>query len=529
MTAAVPVRLVGCSTALRAALEGVPTVELEDWRELLGAEAGVVILGGGVRSLEVAAREIGRHAGHEMVVSVNAADVRSTRDRMMVTPFVPLGIRVVAEDDRGAVREAVQVAALRRSLAARTARAVAGASAGPRPAARRPPPADESLVAFHRVWDANRELVTQAILAAAQEDPALVAVLAAQAAEPEAQRDARERDDAARQRAALVDGDWAPLLENLHAQGAAYAAAGLPFGSWYALLPAFRRTILNSATEEDATSVKRLALGMDRFLDRAMLTIGDAYRSELEQERRRADEARERLIVALTRSNEDLEHFAYVASHDLQEPLRMVIAHLALLDRVAGDELDDAARQYMRFASDGAQRMKALVNDLLTYARVDSSGAEPRWCALDDVLDRVCEGLAQVVSEAGARVERGELPRVWADPGQLEILLTNLVGNALKFRSQEPPRVLVEAAARGPVWQVAVRDNGVGFDAEHSERMFKMFQRLHDRGQFAGTGIGLAIAKRIVERHRGRIWAESGPDGGATFRFTLHRPTDETQ
>lgn len=223
----------------------------------------------------------------------------------------------------------------------------------------------------------------------------------------------------------------------------------------------------------------------------------------------------------LRRSNAELEQFAYVASHDLQEPLRMVANYVELLASRYRGKLDDRADVYIGFASDGARRMQRLVSDLLAYSRIGSEGKPLRRVDSGAVLDQVLRSLEPLIAEHGAEVTHEGLPRVLADESQLGQLFQNLVANAIKFRSKAPPRVRVTAERQGEDWAFAVSDNGIGIDMKFADRVFQMFQRLHDRGKYPGSGIGLAIAKRIVERHGGRIRVESAPGAGSTFHFTL--------
>jgi signal transduction histidine kinase len=225
---------------------------------------------------------------------------------------------------------------------------------------------------------------------------------------------------------------------------------------------------------------------------------------------------------ALRRSNQELEAFAVVASHDLQEPLRMITSYLQLLQRRYGGHLDAEAGEYIAFAVDGARRMQTLILDLLAYSRVDRKGNPfaPVDCAA--VIEAVLANLRTAITGSGAQVCVGALPAVEGDAGQLTQLLQNLIGNALKYRRKEvAPRISVDSVLEGRTWTVSVTDNGIGIPAEDAERVFVIFQRLHGRGEYEGTGIGLAICKKIVERHGGRIWVESAPEAGSVFRFTL--------
>ena len=231
-------------------------------------------------------------------------------------------------------------------------------------------------------------------------------------------------------------------------------------------------------------------------------------------ERREAQEA-------LERSNSELAQFAYVASHDLSEPLRMVSSYLQLLRRRYHGQIDEDADEFIDFAVEGANRMRALIEDLLAYSRA-GRGAEPRPVDLELVLADVLSSLAAAVADARAQVHVGPLPTVLADRVALVQLLQNLVANALKFRRGPGTCVWVTSSGDASgMFELAVSDDGIGIDPRHRERVFKMFQRLHDRESFEGTGIGLAICRKIVERQGGRIWVEERDGGGTVFRFTL--------
>lgn len=231
--------------------------------------------------------------------------------------------------------------------------------------------------------------------------------------------------------------------------------------------------------------------------------------------------ARRRAEDELRRSNAELEQFAYVASHDLQEPLRMVASFTELLGQRYRGQLDEKADRYIHFAVDGARRMQRLVADLLAYSRVGSQGKPLLPVSSEAVVRRVLVILGATVQSTGATVEYGALPTVLADEGQLHQLFQNLLGNALKFRGQQPPHVRIAAQQVGDRWEFTVADNGIGIELQYADRIFQMFQRLHDRGAYEGSGIGLAIAKRILERHGGRIWLESELGRGTTFHFTI--------
>lgn len=231
--------------------------------------------------------------------------------------------------------------------------------------------------------------------------------------------------------------------------------------------------------------------------------------------------ARKQVEDELRRSNEELERFAYVASHDLQEPLRMVGSYVQLLAKRYQGKLDQDADDFIGFAVDGAMRMQGLIEDLLAFSRVGSRGGALVPVEMGEVLARVLRDLQLSIEQAGARVTWEPLPLVEADETQLHQILLNLISNAIKFRGVAAPKIHLSAKEQGSVWQVSVADNGIGIEPQYFERIFVLFQRLHTREQYSGTGIGLAIARKIVERHGGRIWVESEPGHGTTFHFTL--------
>jgi PAS domain S-box-containing protein len=238
---------------------------------------------------------------------------------------------------------------------------------------------------------------------------------------------------------------------------------------------------------------------------------------------RNAEEANLRQkIEELNRSNEELGRFAYIASHDLQEPLRMVASYTQLLSRRYKGQLDADADEFIAYAVDGATRMQRLIEDLLLYSRVASLGTEMFDTSSELAIEQAISNLHEAISDSGALVTHDQLPRVQADGTQLVQLFQNLIGNAIKFQNPGIPRVHISAAREGTGdWNFAVKDNGMGIDPQYLERIFGMFQRLHKRTEFSGTGMGLAICKKIVERHGGRISVQSQPGLGSTFSFGL--------
>jgi signal transduction histidine kinase len=240
-----------------------------------------------------------------------------------------------------------------------------------------------------------------------------------------------------------------------------------------------------------------------------------------------ANEALAGHAAELQRSNAELEQFAYVASHDLQEPLRKVTSFCQLLQRRYGGQLDEKADQYIEFAVDGAKRMQVLINDLLAFSRVGRSvqGLGPVDC--DAVLADAQVALSAQIDQAGAVIEAGPLPVVRGQRTLLTVVFQNLLGNALKFRSERPPRVAVTAERDGTFWLFSVTDNGIGIEPQYADRVFLIFQRLHDRAAYAGTGIGLAMCRKIIEYFGGRIWLDTSAADGSRFVFTVPAITDD--
>jgi signal transduction histidine kinase len=281
----------------------------------------------------------------------------------------------------------------------------------------------------------------------------------------------------------------------------------------------------------------RLYEGLERTLQ-ALRTAHDDFRTRVQErtaelsrvikalqteitERKRAEEELEQYASELERSNQELQQFAYVASHDLQEPLRMVTSYVQLLQRRYRGQLDSDADEFIAFAVDGATRMQALIKGLLTYSRVGTRGKPFEPTDTETTLNHTLMNLKLAIEESDTVVTHDPLPTVIADAMQMEQLLQNLIGNAIKFKREHPPRVHVGASRQNGEWIFSVQDNGIGIEPRYNDRIFLIFQRLHTRDQYPGTGIGLAVCKRIVERHNGRIWVQSEPDQGSTFYFTI--------
>ena len=257
----------------------------------------------------------------------------------------------------------------------------------------------------------------------------------------------------------------------------------------------------------------------DYVLKDHLLRLPESIRRALREQQLRNEHRQSQ--EELARSNRDLEQFAYVASHDLQEPLRMVAAYTQLLADRYSDQLDENANKYINYAVEGALRMQSLIQDLLAFSRVGRHGIDYEETDCNGVVETALKNLRASIDESGARIEYRDLPRVMADPSHLSQVFQNLIGNAIKFRGPGPPVVRITAEKKGREWTFSLADNGIGIAPEHAQQVFVIFTRLHTRAAYPGSGIGLAICKKIIEQHGGHIWVESQPGQGATFKFTL--------
>ena len=276
-----------------------------------------------------------------------------------------------------------------------------------------------------------------------------------------------------------------------------------------------------------AGKILTVSLTVSPIRDRSGKIIGASKVARDITERQEHEKALREANAALTRSNEDLQQFAYSASHDLQEPLRMVAIYGELLKKDFGDRLGPHADECIGYTIQGALRMEQLLRDLRVYMLASASGEEPAAdVAADQVLDKALANLATAINESGAVIRRTSLPDVRIHEFQLEQLFQNLIGNAIRYRGADSPRILVSASEQGGEWLFSVEDNGIGIEPQYREKVFGIFKRLHSGAEFPGTGMGLAICKRIVERVGGRIWVESEPGRGSTFFFTVPRRED---
>jgi signal transduction histidine kinase len=295
----------------------------------------------------------------------------------------------------------------------------------------------------------------------------------------------------------LAASEWSERAVDLSSVSFIAATLVLLFWAW--------RLIDENAKERDAA-------------ERSVRELNQSLERRVAERTRELEEAN----VNLSRSNADLERFAYVASHDLQEPLRMVASYVGLIRRQYEGKLDASADEYISFAVDGAKRMQSLIQDLLTYSRAGTQALALETVDLTRVLRDALRDLKASLQESGAVVEFDPLPSLPVDSMKMTQVFQNLIGNAIKFsKPEEPPRIEIRAKQAGDTWEISVRDHGIGFDPQFADRIFVLFQRLHGAGQYPGTGIGLAICKRIVEAHGGTITAESTLGQGSVFRFTL--------
>jgi signal transduction histidine kinase len=285
--------------------------------------------------------------------------------------------------------------------------------------------------------------------------------------------------------------------------------------------------ILVSGALGDVTAVECIKRGAtDYVLKDSLARLPEAVRRALQERlllrlRRQAEEDLARKMEELARSNAELEQFAYIASHDLQEPLRMVAAYTQLLAERYRGRLDADADKFLGYVSEGALRMQTLVQDLLAFSRVGRNCAACARVGCDAAMAEVLLSLGPAIQESGAVVAHGALPVVWANRSHMTQILQNLIGNAIKFRGKEPPVISVQAEKTGEQWQFSISDNGIGIAPEQAENVFVVFQRLHARTEYPGNGIGLAICKKIVEHCGGKIWVEARAGHGSIFKFTM--------
>lgn len=279
---------------------------------------------------------------------------------------------------------------------------------------------------------------------------------------------------------------------------------------------------------KSSDQAKGLEMGAEGYIARPipnrellarMISFERIIRSE--KELRRKSQMLDELNKELVNSNDDLQAFAYAISHDLQEPLRMIASFLTLLEKRYAGELDQDAREYIDFAVDGAERMKEMIQGVLNFSRVTTRGEELTLISTQKACQRALDVLGPAIEESGAKINLGDLPDVRGDLVQVSQVFQNLISNGIKYNQADPPEITISAERDGSFWCLIVEDNGIGIPEKDQERIFTIFQRLHTREEYDGTGVGLSICKRIVERHGGSIWVESTAGQGSRFYFTL--------
>ena len=335
--------------------------------------------------------------------------------------------------------------------------------------------------------------------------------------------------------AADIVQDEAAFIRSLRANPPEIVLADYNLPNWKGMeaLAVLRREgldipmIVVSGALGDVMAVECIKQGAtDYVLKDGLTRLPEAVRRALREKHERwlrheMEEDLARKVDELARSNGDLEQFAYVASHDLQEPLRMVRAYTQLLGEKYKGRLDEDADKFIGYASEGALRMQVLIQDLLAFSRVGRKETAYTSVDCNAVMEEVRQTLTSAIEESGAVVTSASLPSVWADHTQMAQVFQNLVGNGIKFRGKEPPVVSVQAEKADQYWLFNVSDNGIGIAPEYADNVFVVFQRLHARTEYPGNGIGLAICKKIVERYGGKIWVESRPGSGCSFKFTM--------
>ena len=327
---------------------------------------------------------------------------------------------------------------------------------------------------------------------------------------------------------AVIHRDHPGFVQETHRRGGNAVVTGYAWTRGYANFPGFDWLVLFRLDRDQVYApIDRLIWmvgGIGLLVILPLTGYGIWVSWELGREKNDLVEARQKLeesVAELGRSNADLQQFAYVASHDLQEPLRMVSSYTQLIARRYKGKLDADADEFIAFAVDGANRMQRLIQDLLAYSRVNTTGRQFEPTAMETVLKAALDNLTNAVKESQAIITHDPLPAVMGDDKQLAQLFQNLLSNAIKFGGAQPPRIHISAKQADGEWLFSVRDHGIGIDPQYADRIFVIFQRLHTRAEYPGTGIGLAICKKIVERHGGRMWVESELGKGATFCFTM--------
>jgi PAS domain S-box-containing protein len=326
-----------------------------------------------------------------------------------------------------------------------------------------------------------------------------------------------------------------PALDAIAANLADVAGQAFWATPWWTHSPILQRQLQDAIAKAAQGELVRfeaehiLANGSSIFVDFSLKPIFDQQGQVIMlipegrdiNDRKKTELALQNRQQELARSNAELQQFAYVASHDLQEPLRMITSYLELLERRYKGQLDDKADKFIAYAVDGATRMQVLINDLLSYSRVGSKGQDWELVDCEKILQNVLSNLQLLIEQNNATITHTPLPQITADPSQLTQLFQNLISNAIKFRRETSPQIQIGVEYADDKWLFSVRDNGIGMEVQYLDRIFVIFQRLHSKTEYPGTGIGLAVCKKIVERHGGNLWVDSQPGYGSTFHFTF--------
>ncbi|HYG37308.1 MAG TPA: ATP-binding protein [Cytophagales bacterium] len=333
---------------------------------------------------------------------------------------------------------------------------------------------------------------------------------------------------------AIFNNDWQPYIESQVNLGKNYARQGVEFYMWYELITLLRNYIMDVLSADESrkqSEILAIIRGMNRYFDIIMCVISEAYLNEkksiIEEQKGQQEKLNKELkhtMASLKEKNEDLEQFAYIASHDLQEPLRMVTSFLTQLEKKYKEQLDDRAKQYIHFAVDGAVRMRRIILDLLEYSRVGRKEYELEAVDVNKLVEEVVQLNQTLRKEKQAKIEWKNLPTINVARTPFQQVFQNLIGNALKYqKAGETPFVEISAIETKDHWQFAVADNGIGIEPQFYDKIFAIFQRLHNKDEYSGTGIGLAICKKIIEGHHGKIWVESVAGQGSVFYFTVKK------
>jgi|GEM_PF-1432640 len=375
----------------------------------------------------------------------------------------------------------------------------------------------EAMKAYFSFYKLNQEDLTKESEEALSDHPVFGPMLKMMS---KAAREEQNRQSMAMQEAAIFHGEWEAYTRNLIGQGVMYAQLGFEFRSWYEVIKLIRDLLLPRLVEQykgRGDEAMQVLEGMNRFFDIAMCIMGEAY---LFEKKRIITEQK----LDLEKQNKELEQFAYIASHDLQEPLRTINGFMEVFRKDYQGKLGDAGEQYINFMLEAVNRMRSLITGLLEYSRIGRSSRLTQ-VDLDGLLKHLLTDLDAVIQKNGATVKvNGPLPTVNGYEVELRMVFQNLISNAIKFRKPDvPPTVTISVQEKRTEWLFSVQDNGIGIDEKFYDTIFKLYQRLHSRDEYEGSGIGLTHSRKVIELHHGRIWVESKPNEGSTFYFTISK------